>query len=86
MLSKILAVVLAVTVLSVGGYAYWQYTNDTPATPTEEQTTSGCKTVPPAPCCLEPSRASCVSVEGCCSEKDTGTPSEVLAIEPREVK
>jgi hypothetical protein len=86
MLSKLLAVVLAVTVLTVGGYSYWQYTNDAPAVTScsEEPTPDGCKSVP-APCCQEPSRSACLSIETCCGEKESTT-TEVLTIEPREVK
>lgn len=83
MLSKILAGVFAVMVLTAGGYAYWQYAsnpNDSPA-PTE-----GCSTrTTPVPCCQEPSRT-CAIAPPCCSELDGDTSPEVLAIEPREVK
>lgn len=88
MLSKVLAVVLAASVLSVGGYAYWQYTNDKPEATCDACPNSALGTEPVSisPCCLEPSRAACVSVEmPCCSDKGESV-AEVLSIAPREVK
>jgi hypothetical protein len=89
MVSKILAAVLAVGVLSVGGYTYWKYADGhccgsnpqtTPiSTPTE--------TVPP--CCQEPSRTSCFGLPqevNCCGEADVPAAAEVLTVQPREVK
>jgi hypothetical protein len=88
MVSKILAAVFAVAVLSVGGYTYWHYSGsccDTQPSANVPNTTE----VPP--CCQELSRTSCFSLpprEGCCEDinlNSAGTP-EFLAIQPREVK
>jgi len=87
MVSKILAAVFAVAVLTVGGYAYWHYSDccGTPPTAPQQPTSTEAP-----PCCQEPSRTSCVglSTSARCCEDDlnsAGTP-EVLAIQPREVK
>ena len=81
MLSKVLAVVLSAVVLTVGGYAYWQYTDGnhccSTTTPTETVNTT-------PPCCQEPSRTS-VEISCCSSGESVGTP-EVLTIAPREVE
>ena len=95
MASKILAGLLAVAVLSVGGYTYWQYadghgccgprtatsTGDTPTACPSDATVS--------PCCQEPSRTSCLGLSTdspCCEDAPTKAAPEVLAIQPREVK
>jgi hypothetical protein len=93
MASKILAGLLAVAVLSVGGYTYWQYADGhgccgTRTTTTEPST--GCPSAESiAPCCQEPSRTSCLSLSTdspCCEDAPTKAVPEVLAIQPREVK
>lgn len=97
MASKILAGLLAVAVLSVGGYTYWQYADG--------HGCCGTRTVAPAddlsvgcpsheaisPCCQEPSRSSGLSTADdsptCCEDAPAAAPTpEVLAIRPREVK
>ena len=86
MLSKVLAGVFAVAVLTAGGYAYWQYTEGAHCCGTQPTASESCDT--PA-CCQEPSRASCTlavsDAPGCCSESDP-VQAEVVAIQPREVK
>jgi hypothetical protein len=86
MLSKVLAGVFAVAVLTVGGYAYWQYTDGAPCCGTQAPDQSAANTTP---CCQEPSRGACpfasTDAPGCCDESGTVTP-EVVAIQPREVK
>lgn len=95
MASKILAAVLAVAVLSVGGYTYWQYAEGHGCCGTRTATSAGelptaCPsdaTVPP--CCQEPSRSSCLSASAdipCCEDAPATAAPEVLAIQPREVK
>lgn len=83
MVSKILAGLLAVAVLSVGGYTFWQFTDGHCCGSRTEfvRSTQG----DPPPCCQQPSRTSCLSLsteDGCCND---ATP-EVLDIPPREVK
>src|SRR4051794_41597766 len=91
MASKILAGLLAVAVLSVGGYTYWQYADGhccgTRTTTTEPTACPASATL--APCCEEPSRTSCLSLSTeapCCEDVPTPAATEVLAIQPREVK
>jgi hypothetical protein len=93
MASKILAGLLAVAVLSVGGYTYWQYADGHGCCGTQSPTTepsTGCSTdATIAPCCLEPSRTSCLSTSTdspCCEDAPTSAAPEVLAVQPREVK
>ena len=82
MLSKVLAVVLTAVVLTVGGYAYWQYADGNHCCSTTNAPTETVNTTPP--CCQEPSR---VSVEfSCCSSGDSVSTPEVLTIVPREVE
>ena len=84
MVSKILAGLLAVAVLSVGGYTYWQFTDGhccgsqiQPVQTSEGDT---------PPCCQQPSRTSLsLSTGDACCEDVHATP-EVLDIPPREVK
>lgn len=85
MLSKIIAGLLAAAVLSVGGYAYWQYSSDSsePCCETIGNCPSDTATVPP--CCQEPSRTNVSSKPCCCCEGEEATP-EVLAVQPRELK
>jgi hypothetical protein len=82
MIAKVLAGVLAFVVLTVGGYAYWQYTGDCGCgTESVSQSTSA----PVPPCCQEPSRSDCgLSLAVPCCESESG--AEVLTIAPREVK
>jgi hypothetical protein len=93
MVSKILAVTLAVAVLTVGGYTYWQYADGTPCRGTHGQTSEASTGCPAAsvslPCCQEPSRSGPVSLsagETCCEGAAAPTGPEVLAVMPREVK
>jgi len=90
MLSKILAVALTAVVLTVGGYAYWQYADGehccSTTTPPDTGSTAcpNMVSVSTPSCCQEPSR---VSAEfGCCSEKETPYTPEVLTVAPREVE
>lgn len=83
MLSKILAVALTAVVLTVGGYAYWQYADGEHqccSTTTAPITTTN--TAPP--CCQESSRNICEV--SCCSETGPSSSTEVLTIAPREVE
>jgi len=90
MFSKILIGVFAVAVMTVGGFAYYNHLTgccplglkDSPCAASPEEQTS---TVPP--CCQQPSRISVSAEAPCCmSEGPASGTSEVLAIEPREVK
>ena len=90
MAPKILATLLAIAVLTVGGYTYWQYADgghccgSRANVPSTEPTDT---TAPP--CCQEPSRTSCFSLppgEGCCEDLPAVKSPEVLDIPPREVK
>jgi hypothetical protein len=86
-LSKVLAGVFAVAVLTVGGYAYWQYT-DGPCC--GDRTASDRSASDTLPCCQEPSRGSvcpfaATDAPACCDESGSVAP-EVVAIQPREVK
>src|SRR3954452_9466488 len=79
MASKILAGLLAVAVLSVGGYTYWQYADGHGCCGTQSPATepsSGCpSSEATSPCCLEPSRTSCLtSTDSPCCE-DAPTPA-----------
>ena len=94
MIPKVLATVLAVAVLSVGGYTYWHHSDGhcCPLKAAADQLTSTDEPVGETPsCCQQPSRTDCVSLstaDGCCEDivmKPTPTP-EVLDIPPREVK
>src|SRR5262249_17663394 len=89
-ISKILAGVFAVTVLTVGGYAYWQYADGPAENPTHP---SGCSSqpAPMPPCCHQPSRATSGSsdtVVPCCDLPLTpdSLGAEELTIPPREIK
>jgi hypothetical protein len=94
MVPKFLAGLLAVAVLSVGGYTYWHY-SDGQCCPLQaaanQLTTSETATAEKPSCCQQPSRTDCVNLstaDGCCEDivmKPTPTP-EVLDIPPREVK
>jgi hypothetical protein len=84
MLSKMLAGLLAAAVLTVGGYAYWQYADGCTETPAPSSPCSTHESTSP-PCCLEPSR-SAVKAPCCCEDDDSAPSPEVLAIEPRELK
>jgi hypothetical protein len=88
MLSKVLAGVFAVAVLTVGGYAYWQYTDGAPCCGTRAAAEQSTSDTPP--CCQEPSRASCpfaaTDAPACCDESSPAVAAEALAIQPREVK
>ena len=93
MVSKILAVTLAVAVLTVGGYTYWQYADGTPCCGTRAQTPEASTGCPAAsvslPCCQEPSRVTRASLspgESCCEDAPAANSPEVLAVMPREVK
>jgi hypothetical protein len=93
MVSKILAVALAVAVLTVGGYTYWQYADGTPCCGTQAQTSESSTGCPAAsvslPCCQEPSRASAISLsagEACCEDTPATNGPEVLPVMPRVVK
>jgi len=93
MASKILATVLAVAVLSVGGYTYWQYADGTGCCGTQAPTPESSTGCPAAsidmPCCQEPSRTSCITLgpgESCCDDGPAASGPEVLTIAPREVK
>jgi hypothetical protein len=93
MVSKILAVTLAVAVLTVGGYTYWEYADGAPCCGVQAQTPEASTGCPAAsvslPCCQEPSRSgpvSLASVEACCEEAPARNGPEVLAVMPREVK
>jgi hypothetical protein len=85
MFAKVLATVLAVVVLTVGGYAYWQYTDGTSCCETQP---TAYHTAPADPgCCEGDSRSSCCMTAtavslGCC---ESAAQPEVLAIPPREV-
>src|SRR5687768_14613018 len=82
MFAKVLAGVLAVTVMTVGGYAYWQYTGDCGCgTDSVSPVSSG----PVPPCCEQPSRSDCgLTLASPCCGSDSD--AEVLTIAPREVK
>src|SRR5262245_41955059 len=73
MFSKILAVALTAVVLTVGGYAYWQYADGkhccSPQTAPSDPVNNG-------PCCQEPSRTS--AEFRCCSDMETPCTPEVL--------
>ena len=94
MVPKILAAVLAVAVLSVGGYTYWHY-SDGHCCPLQaaanQLATSEPATAETPSCCQPPSRTDCVNLstaDGCCEDivmTGPGSP-EVLDIPPREVK
>jgi hypothetical protein len=91
MICKILTVVFAAAVLTVGGYTYWHYSDGhcCGAPPTATQHPNDCADLPP--CCLEPSRTSCFGLpkgEACCEDIDLTRPPvpEVLTIQPREVQ
>jgi hypothetical protein len=93
MASKILAVVLAAAVLTVGGYTYWQYADGTPCCGTRAQTSEASTGCPAAsvslPCCQEPSRVSRANLspgDSCCEDARAANGPEVLAVMPREVK
>jgi hypothetical protein len=92
MASKLLAVVLAAAVLTVGGYTYWEFADGgccKAKAPAEATATTPCDSATP-PCCQEPSRTSCIALapgEGCCEDlPSTVGSSEVLTIMPHEVK
>src|SRR3954470_7508848 len=93
MVSKVLAGLLAVAVLSVGGYTYWQYA-DGHGCCGASTTATGPSTGWPsaesrAPCGQERSRTSCLGLStdsACCEDAPTKAAPEVLAIQPREVK
>ena len=83
MLSKILAGVFAAGVLTTGAYVY-----STGSMCCHSDSGSACpaaSTDEPS-CCQQATRTSCFNIppEACCEETDTL--SEVLAIQPREVK
>ena len=84
MFAKVLAGGLATLVLAVGGYAYWQYTDGTPAGCPQTQASANPSAEPG--CCAEASR-SCVlsasALPACCGESPAEV--EVLTIAPREV-
>src|SRR5262249_41023791 len=87
MISKIIAGVLAAAVLSVGGYAYWQYSSDsseagceTPGSWSSPETTTA--TPPRWP---EPVRTK-ISAEPCCCCEGEDATQEVLTIQPHELK
>ena len=94
MVSKILAGLLAVAVLSVGGYTYWHYSEGGRCCPLQGAANQigGDESAGETPsCCQQPSRTDCVNLstaDGCCEDiVMTATPSpEVLNIPPREVK
>jgi hypothetical protein len=83
MLSKVLAGVFAVAVLTVGGYAYWQYTDGTHCCGTQAPADESASATPP--CCQELSRMSC-PLSGTDVPTSSPVAPELLAIEPREVK
>jgi hypothetical protein len=91
MVSKVLAAVLVVAVLSVGGYTYWQYADSPCCTPIQPRntpvTTAVVEPVTPS-CCQEPSRVTAAAGECCCESAGSATEpkAEVLAIMPHEVK
>jgi hypothetical protein len=85
MLSKIIAGVLAAAVLTVGGYAYWEYSSDTPGSCHQSTEPCSVQSTATPPCCQEPSRTGKAGEPCCCCEGEEGTP-EVLAIAPRELK
>jgi len=89
MVSKILAAVFAVAVLTVGGYTYWQYSGGHCCGTQPAAAPSTCTETPS--CCQEPSRTSCFGLppgESCCEDVDfNAKPSpEVLTIQPRVVQ
>ena len=84
MISKILAGVLAAAVLSVGGYAYWQYANGNPECTHEPACPSSSPVAAVPPCCQEPSRTQ-APAKPCCDCDDESS-TEVLTIQPRELK
>jgi hypothetical protein len=93
MVAKILAGLLAVAVVSVGGYTYYQYSDGSPCCASRSQTSApstGCPSESDTPpCCTEPSRTSCMTLpagEGCCDDPPSKSSTEVLNIPPREVK
>jgi hypothetical protein len=94
MVPKILATVLAVAVLSVGGYTYWHYSDGGHCCPIQgaaNQLTADDSAAEKPSCCQQPSRTDCVGLstgDGCCEDVvTTATPTpEVLDIPPREVK
>jgi hypothetical protein len=85
MISKIIAGVLAAAVLSVGGYAYWQYSEGAQDPCCQPIEPSSLQTATTPPCCQEPSRTKISAEPCCCCEGEEGT-AEVLAIAPRELK
>jgi hypothetical protein len=89
MLSKVLAGVFAAAVLTVGGYAYYQYATGAPDPVTDPATqpATGCcavQSIAAPSCCQEPTRAAAVS--SCCGDDAPAATVEVLAVQPREVK
>ena len=94
MMPKILAAVLALAVLSVGGYTYWHYSDGhcCPLQAAANQLTGTNQPAAETPaCCQQPSRTDCVNLataDGCCEDivmKPMPAP-EILDIPPREVK
>ena len=93
MISKVLAVVFAVAVLSVGGYTYWQFADGSSCCGTKAQSPEASTRCPAVsvslPCCQDPSRVTYFSVsagEVSCEDAPPATGPEVLAVMPREVK
>lgn len=92
MFSKILIGVFAVAVMAGGGFAYYQHLNGSCChDSTDLQATCPTQQISETPsCCQQPSRLTVSAEASCCSEL-TSEPSkqsttEVLAIEPREIK
>jgi hypothetical protein len=88
MFAKVLAGVLGALVLSVGGYAYWQYLDGDPgaACCSQTQGTATDSAAAEPDCCSEASRACVLSASAlpaCCGESPAA--AEVLTIAPREV-
>jgi hypothetical protein len=90
MVSKILAAVLAVGVLSVGGYTYWTHADGQCCGSKPQTTPVSTSTESTPPCCQEPTRTSCFGLPpqevNCCGETDGPATTEILTIQPREVK
>ena len=88
MASKLLAVIFAVAVLTVGGYTYCHYSDCPCESSCSQSSGEPAQITVPLPCCQEPTRACCLQAPdiACCKDDDGPVAAETLAIAPREVK
>lgn len=90
MVSKFLIGLFAVAVMGVGGYAYYKHTTNDCCMPSADSP-GACplaQTAETPSCCQQPSRISTSAEAPCCSTpaESSLVSSEILTIEPREVK